>query len=229
MIRNSSFIWLLLVTTLMVGCAPQYVVTPMGDFPTPLVKPLPLHIGTYLSPEFSNYIYHNSNEKRSSASWTINLGAAQKALFENAIPPLFQSVTMVTTASADSWPSGLDAVLIPEVVDFEYATPRITKLNVFEVWIKYRFHLLAPDGSNIATWTMPAYGKTPTAFLKSKEEAVHIAAIIALRDGGASFVTGFDKVPEIKTWLDEKLAERRPSENNKPLSAKTVEENDAQL
>jgi hypothetical protein len=48
---------------------------------------------------------------------------------------------------------------------------------------------------------MTAYGKTPTAFLQSDEAAVNLAAVVALRDAGAHFVTSFQRVPEVAQWL----------------------------
>ena len=53
-------------------------------------------------------------------------------------------------------------------------------------------------------WTMTSYGKTPTAFLRSDEAAVNLAAIVALRDAGANFATGFTRVPEVREWLERK-------------------------
>jgi len=48
---------------------------------------------------------------------------------------------------------------------------------------------------------MTSYGKTPTAFLQSDEEAVNLAAVMALRDAGAHFVTSFARVPAVSDWL----------------------------
>jgi hypothetical protein len=57
------------------------------------------------------------------------------------------------------------------------------------------------DGAPIADWTMPAYGKTPTAFMQSDEGAVRLAAIVALRDAGAHFASSFTRVPDVAHWL----------------------------
>ena len=54
----------------------------------------------------------------------------------------------------------------------------------------------------VATWPITAYGKTPTAFLQTDEEAVNLAAVVALRDAGAHFVTTFGANPGVATWLD---------------------------
>jgi len=72
---------------------------------------------------------------------------------------------------------------------------------VYEIWMRYAFELVTTNGEPIAEWTMTAYGKTPTAFLQSDEAAVNLAAVVALRDAGAHFITSFQKVPEVAAWL----------------------------
>jgi hypothetical protein len=59
-----------------------------------------------------------------------------------------------------------------------------------------------PD-ERLAAWPITAYGKTPTAFLQTDEEAVNLAAVVALRDAGAHFVTTFGAAPEVAGWLDD--------------------------
>ena len=85
--------------------------------------------------------------------------------------------------------------------------------------MKYRFKMVAledvhsnEDGDlsinpdqYFADWTLTAYGKTPTAFLQSDEEAVNLAAVVALRDAGANFATSFTRVPDIATWMTEEI------------------------
>ena len=87
------------------------------------------------------------------------------------------------------------------MIDFQYANPRVTRQNVYEVWIKYRIRLLAPDGTKIADFTIPAYGKTPSALLKTEAAAINSAAIVALRDVGASLITRFEREPDVNAWL----------------------------
>jgi hypothetical protein len=60
-------------------------------------------------------------------------------------------------------------------------------VKVYEIWMRYGFELVTVSGEPIADWTMTAYGKTPTAFLRSDEAAVNLAGVVALRDAGAHF------------------------------------------
>ena len=98
----------------------------------------------------------------------------------------------------------VDAVLVPHVDELQYSIPRHTKINVFEIWLRYRFELYSPGGEKLADWTMTSYGKTPTAFMRSPEAAVNLAAIVALRDAGANFAMNFAQVPEVKLWMEDR-------------------------
>ena len=207
----------LIVTLIFVAClaacgASQVVVSPILDFPTPLVEPLPVQMGVYYPENFRNFVYDESKDSQGADDTRIDLGNAQVSLFDRLLPSYFARVQVLERGESASLRKGLDAVLVPQVVDIEYSVPRTSKANIYEVWIKYQFELLAPDGSTIAKWTMPVYGKTPTAFLKSSKEAINLAAVMALRDCGAAFVTGFSRVPEVAQWLDSSIG-NAPGEN----------------
>ena len=86
----------------------------------------------------------------------------------------------------------------------QYTIPTHTNVKIYEIWFRYRFELVSAQGEPIAEWFMTSYGKTPTAFLQSDQEAVNLAAVMALRDAGANFATNFREVPALKAWLQEK-------------------------
>ncbi len=197
----------LIVTCIFVAClaacgATQVVVSPILEFPTPLVEPIPVHMGVYYPENFRNFVYDESKDVQGADDTSIDLGSAQVSLFERILPSVFTQVQVLERGEPASLRAGLDAILVPRVADVEYSVPLTSKAKIYEVWIKYQFDLLAPDGSTIAIWTMPVYGKTPTAFLKSSKEAINLASLMALRDCGAAFVTGFSKVPEVAQWLE---------------------------
>ena len=192
---------LLALVYALAGCESTVQVQPLQNFPRPLVDPIPARIGVYYSEQFRNYRYDETADEQGVDELVVQLGAGQMSLFRQLLPSLFREVTELETLDRDQLPAGVDAVLVPEVVDFEYSVPRTSKAKVYEVWIKYQFELLAPDSTAIATWTMPAYGKTPTAMLTSDAQALSLASLMALRDAGAALVTGFPAVPEVQQWL----------------------------
>jgi len=200
--RVLRFLALLALAAALAGCqATRVDVQPLLDFPHPLVAPLPAHIGVYYSEQFRQYRYDETADEQGMSNMVVELGAGQMSLFTQLLPHLFHRVTELESLDRAHPPAGLDAVLVPEVVDFEYSVPRTSKAKVYEVWIKYQFELLGPDSTTIATWTMPAYGKTPTAMLTSDAQALSLASLVALRDAGAALVTGLPQVPGVQQWL----------------------------
>ena len=119
----------------------------------------------------------------------------------------------------------IDGVLIPAIGELQYTVPTHTNVKIYEIWMRYEFRLVdisaihqQEDGAltfnpdeRLAAWPITAYGKTPTAFLQSDEEAVNLAAVVALRDAGAHFVTTFGATPDIALWLNTLATREQPA------------------
>ena len=208
---------LLLGAALLVcGCSNNVVVR--ADFPEPVLEKLPYTIGVYYRPEFRNHEFFDGGTTPQDATWRVHTGDAQVQMHNTLLPGLFEKVVMLDSLPHDDSPHdeqtetgeeepapapvGLDAILVPHVDDLQYSVPSQTKVNVFEIWLRYRYKLYAPDGKLLADWLMTSYGKTPTAFLQSAEAGVNAAATIALRDAGANFATNLAQIPEVKTWMN---------------------------
>lgn len=194
-----SKIILLALTLLAVGCA--HTVRVDGEFPRPVGPQHPLTVGIFMSEEFRQYNYHEDSEDRD--EWNISTGKAQKNLFETVLGSMFQE-TIPLSQFPQAVPSDVELVLVPEIRELQFTMPRETRVNIFEVWIKYDMHAYDPQGESVASWVITAYGKTPTAFLQSREEALAQAINVALRDAGATLYTGFVRVPELQALLANK-------------------------
>lgn len=186
---------LMIVTASLVlnGCSSSVVIN--SDFPEPLTPTLPVTLGIYYPDDFKHYVYTENSEDRS--KWTIDSGAAHTKVLNKVFGKMFQHIEQLEQPNS----TAVDLIFEPHITDFQYAVPRETKVNIYEVWIKYNFKVYDSQGELVADWITSAYGKTPTAFLKSNEEAMHEAVVIALRDLGANIVLSFQQVPEIKAWL----------------------------
>ena len=97
--------------------------------------------------------------------------------------------------------SDIDAVFVPAIEEFQVGLPQKTRLNVYEIWVKYNMRLAQSNGDYIADWVMTAYGKSPEETFQSVDAGVNDAANVALRDLAASFTLGFSNIPEINEWL----------------------------
>lgn len=179
------------------GCNNSLTMEAQSDVPVPLVQQLPLELGVYYDDEFRNYVYTEDSEDR--PNWVIKSGESQVMLFDRILPPMFRDVREVsgidTPESAD-----LDAVLVPMVEEMQFALPRETGTDLYEVWIKYRIQMYS-KGELIAGWPIAGYGKSSTEFLTTREDGLQTAMNSAFRDAGAKFSLSFTRVNEVRQWL----------------------------
>ena len=189
---------------LVAGCGPAKVVVE-GKFPAPLMEPMPMTMGIWYGEDFANHEFFDEAKSREESSWIVKTGQAQVQMWDTLLAGMFDSVVhMKGEPGPGQMNQAVDAVLVPHVEELQYAIPAHTNIKVYEIWMRYRFELVSSSGVPIGEWTMSAYGKTPTAFLRSDEAAVNLAAVMALRDAGANFATNFTRVPVVQEWLQQR-------------------------
>lgn len=185
------------------SCGPAKVVV-QGQFPPPLIEPLPLTLGVWFDHDFAKHEFHEEAKSRKESSWIVQTGNAQVQMWDGLLAGMFEHVVHLKhkPGAGQSDPS-VDGVLVPHVEELQYTIPAHTQIKVYEIWMRYRFELVTMDGTLIAEWSMTSYGKTPTAFLQSDQDAVNLAAVMALRDAGANFASHFTQIPAVQNWLRE--------------------------
>jgi hypothetical protein len=171
-----------------------------GNFPTPNVGKLPISIAVYYDAALLEFAYLEYSET-GSEEFNIESGLSHVQLFNAILPAMFDQVVFIESMD-EAREQGVDAVFAPAIEEFQLALPSKTKLDVFEVWIKYNMRLLTAEGEYIADWVVTSYGKTPTETFKSVEAAINEAAVVALRDLASSFSLSFTQVPEVQNWLN---------------------------
>lgn len=198
---------LLILTTLLVAACGGPSVVVKGTFPDPLVTPLPLHSGVYFSEEFKTYVFKEEKGEGFRAKHaSIEIGAAQLKLFRRVFQGYFRDVTYLSALPDGDAYAHLDGIIAPEVVELQYSVPGDARNKIFEVWIKFRINLHAANGELLSSWPLTGYGKTPSAFMKRRDVALEQAAVVALRDAGAHFVSRFDRLATVRQWLEPRIA-----------------------
>jgi len=223
--------WLLLLclTLLGAGCAGKQVVVE-GNFPTPLMDPLPITVGVIYPQAFAEHEFFDEAKGRADSDWLVKTGEAQVEFWDKVFNGMFAEVVHIRDWQTVQTRGGeLDGVIIPAISDLQYTIPTHTNVKIYEIWMRYDFRLVDisaihrqeddaltvnPD-ERLAAWPITAYGKTPTAFLQTDEEAVNLAAVVALRDAGAHFITTFGAMPDIAAWLDD-IANESPEDGINP-------------
>jgi hypothetical protein len=207
----------LATAVLLGGCSSQVIVE--SSFPSPLVDPLPVRMGILIPEELYDYIY--TEEIPDQSLWTIALGDANVAMLEPLFEKMFRETHKVDaipiTANIDS----LDGVLQTTLEKFEFDVPVGERDKFVEVWMQYQLTLYEPNGDTVVAWPVSGYGKSELS--RDREDAVQRAAIVAMREVGATISTKFAQQPQVSTWLGEKQNGTPASVESAPLEAATVQ------
>ena len=180
------------------GCGVSNVVIE-GSFPTPNINKIPVAVAVYYDDALREFSYLEYSET-GQEEFNIESGQSHIELFNAVLPAMFDRVIVVDNLE-DARAEGVDAVFAPVIEEFQLALPAKTKLDVYEVWIKYNMRLLTAEGDYIADWILTSYGKTPTETFRSAADGINEAAVVALRDLASSFSLSFGQVPEVRDWL----------------------------
>ena len=187
-----------LVALALSGCGVSNVVIE-GSFPTPNINKIPVTVAVYYDDAIRGFSYLEYSET-GQEEFNIESGQSHMVLFNAVLPAMFDRVIVVDNLE-DARAEGVDAVFAPTIEEFQLALPAKTKLDVYEVWIKYNMRLITAEGDYIADWIVTSYGKTPTETLRSAADGINEAAVVALRDLASSFSLSFGQVPEVRDWL----------------------------
>jgi hypothetical protein len=182
----------------LVGCGSSQVIVE-STFPTPLIDPLPVRMGIIIPDELYNFIHTEDIPEQS--LWTIALGDANVAMLEPLFKRMFRETTDVAAVPVAS-DASLDGVIEPKLEKFEFDVPVGERDQFVEVWMQYQINVYEPDGATVMQWSVAGYGKSELD--KDQEDAVQRAAIVAMREAGATISTKFSEQPQIKEWLEGK-------------------------
>lgn len=187
-----------LISCFLISCGVSNLVI-QGNFPTPNINKIPLSVAVYYDDALRAFSYMEYSET-GREEINIESGESHIRLFNAVLPAMFEEVIEVEGFD-DPNVQNVDAVFAPVIEEFQLALPEKTKLEVYEVWIKYNMRILNSGGVSLADWVVTSYGKTPTETFLSVEDGINDAAIVALRDLASSFSLNFTRVPEVQDWL----------------------------
>ena len=173
-----------------------------SEVPTPVVTRLPLNMGVYYDQRFRDYTYKEDSAER--RNWSIESGASQVAMFERILPSMFRTVKQIKAPPATGKNYNVDGIMVPDIEEMQFSLPSETKLNLYEVWIKYKIGLYDNRGGHITDIPLTAYGKTSTEFMLTRDKAMQEAMDKALRDAGARMALGFTQDKGVQEWLKAK-------------------------
>jgi len=181
------------------GCSSAVVIE--SAFPTPLIEPLPVSVGVIFDDELHDFIHTEHIPQQS--TWTIDLGDANVAMLQPLFDSMFRNtVTVDAVPLSGAQSQQLDGVIRPELEKFEFDVPVGQRDEFVEVWMQYKLTLYETDGRVVTEWPVTGYGKYELD--GNRTSAVNQAAIVAMREVGATISTRFAEQPDVSYWLEER-------------------------
>ena len=184
------------------ACAGGSVAVPTG-FPVPLVEQVPLPVGIHLDDALNGYIHAESIEGQ--GDWEIELGSAQRSMFDNLLQGMFIGHRFVEKPDAHN--ADVAGVLVPSIEELQFTLPAQTRTEYHEVWIRYRFRMLDNRGNVLGDWPLTAYGKSHQQNHGGASASLRAAALDACRDAMADFSIRFRSFPGVQDWLQHELGD----------------------
>jgi hypothetical protein len=154
-------------------------------------------MGIVIPDELYNFIY--TEDVPDQSLWTIALGDANVAMLEPLFRRMFRSTRTIDSLAAASGDGTLDGVIEPRLEKFEFDVPRGERDEFVEVWLQYQITVYEPGGATVIEWPVSGYGKSE--LIRDAEDAVQRAAIVAMREAGATISTKFSDQPQLRDWL----------------------------
>ncbi len=175
---------------MLAACTTRPVI-PSSEFPKPVLRRIPVTVGLYMDPAFVAYVHHEVPPD-GGPKQDVSVGPASKVLFSEFLSAQFANLLVIGQApTAQSVAPGVQAVLQPVVQEVQISSPKTDKDPFHEAWIKYRLRLLTPQGQEITTWELAAYGKQRGQAVGGTNSALTAAVRDAMRDAAAGMALLF--------------------------------------
>jgi len=196
LVRSRLRVLAVLGGTCLAGCGGSQVIVE-ATFPRPLIEPLPVSMGVIIPDELYNFIYTEDIPDQS--LWTIALGDANVAMLEPLFEGMFRETRDVESLARAAGDPSLDGIIETRLDKFEFDVPTGERDEFVEVWLQYQITVYEPNGATVIQWPVSGYGKSE--LLRDPEDAVQRAAIVAMREAGATISTKFSEQPQVRVWL----------------------------
>ena len=140
-------------TYLILGCTHtlNINITEIGNYPQPLIEPLPTNVGVYYGNDFRTYKTTQINECPSDFTriCNIRLGKANIALFDSISHNVFENVTSVQHLPNELVNlKNIDLILEPAISDYTYIAVELAEPEA-SINITYEIKFYSPDSVQI--------------------------------------------------------------------------------
>lgn len=209
--------YLTLFTTLflfMVGCSFERTLKLDARLSRPpAVKQIPLRIGVYYNPEFTDFTKKleligcgpNGRKDKSGIFFTFTIGEASKDLFDQCISSMFTAVLQIPSPRhCSNHASSIDGWLEPKIESFNWET--ICSNDFFSqgrivARVVYSVNLYGCDGRLVTSIESIGSSSEHPKVCLTKDCKDSLATEQAMQDAMAKFMIDFYDQPEVQQWL----------------------------
>ncbi len=154
---------------------------------------MPISIGLYLTEEFKNYRFTDSEKTLRTTYDFWNLGMESAGMFETGMSQIFQKVLVIDEKPSFSKakPIPLAAIVEPAIERFEFKVPPL----VFQTWstkIYYQVAVYDPQGKILWQTSFAGTGNTAGSYTRTMEEL----GVNPSRPASQAITDGTDKMIE---------------------------------
>lgn len=165
------------------GCGAVQV-KPEPTLPRALIEPMPARVGLVLDSQLRGYRHE---ETRYGSDWSVDLGPGHVKMMESVFGASFGAgVTRFDDLDAARAATGLQAVFVPGIEQYSFATARDTSGGYWAVTIRYRIGVLTPEGEPADALSLTGYGSARDD--GGNGASLTRATSAAMRDAAAKFL-----------------------------------------
>ena len=183
------------------ACSSQVTVND-PSIPDPIVERIPISVAVKFPDVFEHFVHEEQVIDKE--KWTVDLGRSNALLFTKLFGAMFNDLTIIDN-DVDARDLPIDALIEPSIDAFEFSVPSQSQTSSFAVWIRYRIKIFDSEGKVFVNWPISAYGKSLSTAMGG-DDALHRAAVLAMRDAAALIIMQMDKATGISSLNRETLS-----------------------
>ncbi len=174
---------------LLAGCT-SVKVRPELQLPYAVMQPMNVGAGLVLEQELRSYQHQ---ETRGGGTWAVDLGPGHERMFKAVLGASIANLQVFTNLDAARAAPGMQALFVPHIEQFSFATAQETSGAYWAVTIRYRISVLSPQGEPVDTLTLTGYGSAQGAGRSAA--SLTAATQAAMRDAAAKFLVQLPRQP----------------------------------
>jgi hypothetical protein len=178
------------------GCGGVQI-KPDQPLPKALVVPLSARTGLVVDDELRNFKH---DETRYGSNWKVDLGPGHVRLFEAVFGAAFSNSQTFKSLDEAHAASGLQALFMPHIEQYSFATARDTSGGYWAVTIRYRIGVLTPAGAEADSLTLTGYGSAVDK--GGSDKSLSRATLSAMRDAAAKLLVQLPRQPVVVQMRD---------------------------